>query len=258
MKKGVYVFFSIIVVILGIFFYLAPGTIAENAISSQFATHVDIPIDVEKIETQGINPSQDTQSDFNKVIVIQNFLDVQRTLWLVKDKETGMSFVLKAIKNHGYGIGSEALVEGKTLPETINGLPVIEILEIPHDMHDHQQSVTGDLLQEIEVLENSLPQSLRIALIGQGLTKDMQVSVLLQASLSGETVDVWSNQTDWIWDDNIKAYIFTMKFDNTNLPEIAKNPNATFVIKAWPTEDVEGQYAIEKQINNYTNKSRMR
>jgi hypothetical protein len=40
-----------------------------------------------------------------------------------------------------------------------------------------------------------------------------------------------------------------MIFDTSNLADIAKDSNAKFVVKVGPVEDVEGKFAIEKQIN---------
>jgi hypothetical protein len=248
MKKFVYLSILTIAMTLSLGLYFATDITARLDPSSNYATHIDVPEGEEVPNVEGT--TVDTTIDFKSTIVIKDFLDKNRAVWLVEEQETGKTFVLKADENHGYGIGNKTFVEGKNLNEKLNGHPVVQIVSAEgHSTAEFKGLITETLVEEIIVLENQLPKNLKFIVKGKDLNEDVLVAILLKASTEDEEpVDVWSENTYSVWDQSQNGIVFDMEFNTDNIPVIANDPNAQFTIKAWPFEDFEGKYMIEKVI----------
>jgi hypothetical protein len=165
-------------------------------------------------------------------VIIKQFLDGNRSVWMVEEIDSKATYIMKATQNHGFGVGSEPYVYGTWTDEEIDGYKVIEIVDIMEEVGD-SESLPMDVLDSIEIIENDLPHYLKFVVKGERLTKPMVVSFQMSATVEGqEPVFISPKNTYSAWDESIPGLVFTLAFDEDTIPKSFSTPQTVFTIKA--------------------------
>lgn len=184
---------------------------------------------------------------------IKDFLDANRSVWVVTNPATAEEFVLKIKEistDHGWEIGDMVGITARETTETVGGRRVLSADEVtwlepalPTNLPDH-------IIVQAKVIDSKLPAFATIELKGDEVLKNLRLSFWCEVKTTTESSPLMIKRVinDAKWDSSSQSRKVTIYFDTKTAPAQLGQGNSRVVLRIWPTY-LDEKGAVEVTLN---------